>query len=244
VRPTVALALCALALGGCESSQEKSARIEKQVKLEEAQHPMSVARGLSIAHASTQVKVLATQVLHSSEGTAAVVTVRNLSAHALRDVPIAITVRDTAGHTLFQNNGPGLEAALTSIALLAPHEQFTWIDDQVQVTGSGGSPTTVSALVGEAPTAPPSAPRISLSGVHETEEAGGAGAAGAVHNTSGVAQRNLVVYAVARRGGQVVGAGRAVLSEVAAHSSSPFQVLFIGSAQGARVQASAPPTTF
>lgn len=244
MRPAVALLLCALALGGCESSQEKSARIEKQVKLEEAKHPVSVARGLSIAHASTQVKVLATQILHSPEGTAAVVTLRNVSAHALRDVPIAITVRDAGGHTLFQNNGPGLEAALTSVALLAPHAQFTWVDDQVQVTGSSGTPKTVSALVGEAPTASASVPRIVLSGVHATEEAGGAGAAGTVHNTSGVAQRDLVVYAVARRGGQIVAAGRAVLSEVAAHSSSPFQVLFIGSAQGAQVQASAPPTTF
>ncbi len=243
MRPAVALLLCALALSGCESSQEKSARIEKQVKLEEPQHPVSVVRGLTIAHASTQVKVLATQVLHSAEGTAAVVTVRNVSAHALRDIPIAITVKDAAGHTLFQNNAPGLEAALTSVPLLAPHEQFTWIDDQVQATGSGGTPKTVSALVGEAQAASTSAPRIDLSEVHATEEAGGAGAAGTVHNTSGVAQRNLVVYAVARRGGQIVAAGRSVLSEVAAHSSSPFQVLFIGSAAGAKLEVSAPPST-
>jgi hypothetical protein len=241
VRGVVALALCALALGGCESSQEKSARIEKQVKLAEARHPVSVVRGLSIAHASTQVKVLATQVLHSSEGAAAVVTVRNASAHALRDVPIAITVRDAAGHTLFQNNAPGLEAGLTSIPLLAAHAQFTWVDDQVQVTGV---PTGVSALVGEAPTASASVPRIDLSGVHPTEEAGGAGATGTVHNASGVAQRNLVVYVVARRGGQIVAAGRAVLSEVAARSSSSFQVLFIGSPRGgAKLEVSAPPST-
>ena len=237
------LALCALALGGCESSQEKSARIEKQVKLEEARHPVSVARGLTIAHASTRVEVLATQVLHSAEGTAAVVTVRDNSAHALRDIPIAVTVKDAAGHILFQNNAPGLEAGLTSIPLLAPHAQFTWVDDQVQITGGGGAPTTVSALVGEAPAAPASPPPIGLAGVHATEEAGGAGAAGTVHNTSGVAQRDLVVYGVARRGGQIVAAGRAVLSEVGAHSSSAFQVLFIGSAAGAELEMSAPPST-
>ncbi|MFI5005095.1 MAG: hypothetical protein ACHQE6_08780 [Solirubrobacterales bacterium] len=242
MRGAAALLLCALALGGCESSQEKSAQIEKQVKLAEARHPVSVARGLTIAHASTQVKVLATQILHDAEGTAAVVTLRNVSAHALRDVPIAITVRDAGGRVLFQNNAPGLEAALTSVPLLAPHAQFTWVDDQVQVTGT--PPTSVSALVGEAPQAPASAPQIGVSGVHATEEAGGAGAAGTVRNGSTVPQRNLVVYGVARRGGRVVAAGRAVLPELAAHNSSPFQVLFIGSPTGARLEMSAPPTTF
>ena len=172
------------------------------------------------------------------------VTLRNTSPHALRDVPIAITVKNAAGGTLYQNNAPGLETALTSAALVAPGAQFTWIDDQVQVSGVGGAPTAVSALVGEAPQAPASVPKIAVSGVHPTEEGGSAGAAGTVANDSAVAQHGLVVYGVARRGGRIVAAGRAVLAEVAAHSSSPFQVLFIGSASGAQVEASAPPTTF
>jgi hypothetical protein len=241
VRPAIALLLCALALGGCESSQEKSAQLEKQAKLERASDPVQASKGLSIAQASRDVRVLATQVLNSSEGTAAVVTLRNTSAHALRDVPIAITVKDAGGAALYQNNAPGLEAALTSVALLQPGEQFMWIDDQVQTSGA---PMTVSALVGEGPQASASVPKIGVSGVHLTEEAGSAGAAGTVSNDSAVAQHGLVVYGVARRGGRIVAAGRAVLSEVAAHGSSPFQVLFIGSATGAHVEVSALPSTF
>jgi hypothetical protein len=231
----------ALALGGCESSQEKSAQIEKQVKLARAKNPAQTSEGLSIAHASHAVQVVATQALHTSEGTAVAVTLRNVSTHALRDVPIAITVKGTGGSTLYQNNATGLEAALTAVPLLAAGQQFTWIDDQVQ---AAEAPASVSAVVGEAPQAPTTVPKVVLTGVHANDESGASGVAGTVHNDTAVAQRELVVYGIARHSGRIVAAGRAVLSEVAAHGSSPFQVLFIGSAAGAHVEASAPASTF
>ena len=236
-----AVLVLALALGGCESSQEKSAQLERQAKLSKAEHPVEDAKGLTITHASSAVQVVDTQSVHSSEGTAVVVTLRNVSTHALRDVPIAITVKGAGGSTLYQNNGTGLEAALTSVSLLAAGQQFAWIDDQVQATEA---PKSVSALVGEAPQAPASVPRIVLTRVHANEEGGSSGVAGTVHNDSAVTQRELVVYGIARRGTRIVAAGRAVLSKVAAHGSTPFQVLFIGSAAGAQVEASAPPSTF
>jgi hypothetical protein len=236
----LALVTVALSVGGCESSQEKSAQLERAAKIERARNPVQASRGLSITQVSRAVQVVAAQVVHSSEGTAAVVTLRNTSPHALRDVPIAITVKSSAGAALYQNNAPGLEAALTSVSLLAPGAEATWIDDQVQTSEA---PTNVSALVGEAPQAPASVPKLAVAGVHPTEEGGSSGAAGTVRNDSAVAQQGLVVYAVARHGGRVVAAGRAVLSEVAAHSSSPFQVLFIGSAAGAKLEVSAPPST-
>jgi hypothetical protein len=241
VRPAVALLLCALALGGCESSQEKSAQLEKQAKLARAKHPVQDGTGLSIAHASSEVQVVAAQALYSSEGTAVVVTLRSRSAHALRNVPIAITAKSASGGTLYQNNAGGLEAALTSVPLLEPGREFTWIDDQAQTSEA---PASVSAVVGEAAPASGPVPQIALTGVHANEESGSRGVAGTVHNDSAVTQRNLVVYGIARRGGRIVAAARAILSEVAAHGSSPFQVLFIGDAKDAQVEASAPPSTF
>ncbi len=228
--------VAAIALGGCESSQERSAELAR-----EAKHSVgSAEHGLRIAHASRRIKVLGTQIVRSAEGTAALVTLQNTSSQALRDVPLAITVKDAGGAALYRNDAPGLEAALTSVSLVEPGERFAWIDDQVQTTGT---PASASAEAGEAQTAPGRAPRIHLSGVHATE-APEVGVAGTVNNESSVAQRGLVVYGLARRGAKIVAAGRAVLSEVPAHGSSPFQVLFIGSAQGATVQASAPATTF
>ena len=240
MRRAAALAVGALALAGslsgCETTAEKSARLERV-----AHHDRPVEHGLTIAKRSTDVRVLGTVLVHGGEGAAAVVTLRNNSGHTLKNVPIAIAVTDARGSTLFQNNTPGLEAALTSLASVGAHGEATWIDDQVQASGT---PTSVSATVGVAPTASGSLPRIEVQGVHLSEEGGGAGAAGSVRNRSGVTQQNLVVYVLARRAGRIVAAGRAVLPEVGAGASLPFQAFLQGSPSGARLEASAPATTF
>jgi hypothetical protein len=64
-----------------------------------------------------------------------------------------------------------------------------------------------------------------------------------VHNRSSVAQQSLVVDVLARRGPAIVAAGRAVLPEVGAGGSSAFQAYLVGTPSGARLEASAPPTT-
>jgi hypothetical protein len=235
VAAAVAL-LALLALSGCETTQEKSAQLEKA-----AHHTRLAERGLSIAKASADVHAVSAVLVHGAEGAAAVVTLRNDSARALRDVPIAITVKDAHGSTVFQNNAPGLEAALTAVGSLPAHGEATWVDDQVPATGD---PASVSALVGEAPVASGALPRIEVIGVHPSEESGSAGAAGTVRNRSNVSQQSLIVYVLARRAGSVVAAGRALLSEVAPGASAPFQAFLVGTPRGATLQASAPATTF
>jgi hypothetical protein len=238
---SAALALAALtlalALSGCETTQEQSAKLEKTAKHFALSH-----RGLTIAHVSTQVHVLGATVMHDSEGAAAAVTVSNVSAHALRSVPLAITVRSASGQTVYQNNAPGLEAGLTSISSLPAHGTVTWVDDQVPASGG---PASVSAIAGEAQAASGPEPRIEVQGLHLAEAATGE-ASGTVRNRSIVAQQHLVVYVVARRGGTIVAAGRAVLAEVAAGASGasvPFQVFLVGTPAGARLEASAPAST-
>ncbi len=221
---------------GCETTQEESAKLEGQAK------QVALAQdGLSITRESADVKVLSTTVVHGAEGAAAVVTLSNDSAHALRAVPIAITVRDAGGRTLFQNNSPGLEAGLVSVPSLAAHGTLRWVDDQVP---AGGGPASVRARVGEAPAIAGSVPQIAIAGVHMIDDpSNGFGAAGSVSNRSRIEQRNLVVFAVARRGATVVAAGRAVLPELAAGASLPFQAFFYGDPHGAQLEVSAPPTT-
>ena len=118
VRRAAALAVGALALAGslsgCETTAEKSAQLERT-----AHRARPVEHGLTIARQSSDVRVLSATIVHGGEGSAAVVTLRNDSEHTLKDVPIAITVKDAHGSTVFQNNTPGLEAALTSLASLA-----------------------------------------------------------------------------------------------------------------------------
>ena len=227
--------LALLALSGCESTQEKSARLEKA-----AHHTRLAERGLSIAKASADVSVLGAVLVHGAEGAAAVVTLRNDSAHALRDVPIAITVKNAGGSTVFQNNAPGLEAALTSLGSLPAHGLATWVDDQVPASGA---PASVSAIAGVSPAVNGALPEIEVTGVRPSEESGSATAAGTVRNRSTVAQQSLVVYVVARRAGRVVAAGRAILPEVAPGAAVPFQAFLVGSSAGTKLEASAPAST-
>lgn len=258
-----ALALAGLvaALSGCESTQEKSARLEAQAKREKAEHPEAAQHGLSIAHASTQARVTGATVVHDSEGAAAVVTVTNTSPHTLTAVPIAIAVRGAGGQVVYQNNLPGLESTLTSVPSIPAHGTVTWVDDQVSTTGS---PASVSAIVGEAPGAPgggaagggatgggtaggaagsAAEPHIEVRGARLTEPSTGE-TSGTVHNASALAQHQLIVYVIARRGAAIVAAGRAELPELAAGASVPFHAFLIGSTAGAQIEANAPASTF
>ncbi len=231
-----ALVLVAVALSGCESTQEESAKLEKTAK-----HFTLAQKGLTITHASTQAQVLSATVVRDKEGVAAAVTVHNSSAHTLSSVPIAITVKNAHGQTLYQNNAAGLEAGLTQISSLPARDSVTWVDDQVPVSGA---PASVSAVVGEAPAASgPAEPRIEVEGTHLAEASTGE-TSGTVRNRSSVTQQHLVVYVVARHSGTIVAAGRAILTEVSPGAAVPFQAFLVGAPTGAKLEASAPATTF
>jgi hypothetical protein len=232
----VALVLLAVALTGCETTVEKSAQLEKT-----AHRTRLAERGLSIARASADISVLGAVLVRGAEGAAAVVTLRNGSAHALRDVPIAITVKDAQGSTVFQNNAPGLEKALTSLGSLPAHGVATWVDDQVPASGD---PASVTAIVGVSPAVSGGLPEVEVASVHPSDESGSATATGAVRNRSSVTQRTLVVYTVARRAGRVVAAGRAILPEVSPAASVPFHAFLVGNPKGAALESSAPASTF
>jgi hypothetical protein len=237
VRVGAALLVLALTLTGCETNQERSAQLRRQDKLV---HRARAETGLVVRHESPYVKVLGTAVLHDENGIAAVVRLRNDSPHALRDVPISITLREPGGRTLYENDLPGLSAPLTHAALLLPGQSFDWIDDQIP---AGGTPGSLSVRVGEGSTTGSLAPDIAATGVHVAENSSGVGAEGTIVNRSSVAQQELVVFAVGLRAGKIVAAGRAVLPSAPASSSTPFQVFFIGNPKGASLQVSAPPTT-
>jgi hypothetical protein len=234
-----ALALLALALAACESNQERNAALKKArhpQEVEEAKRRAVAQRALTITRPSTKVKVTGAVIVRGSEGAAAVVSLRNISSTPLRDVPIQITVRNAHGASVYTNDVPGLSPTLASVALIPGHGVETWIDDQVQATGT---PASVSAKVGEGTPASGTIPSLSVIGAHLSE----AQAEGNVVNHSAVAQQELVVDAVARRAGRIVAAGRAVLASAPAGSSTPFQIFFVGDPGGAQLQVTAPAST-
>lgn len=233
-------ALAALALAGCATTAEESARLERAAKrshkLSEAEAPL---KALVAGRGSSKVRVQSTAVLHTGEGTAAVVTVLNLTSSRLRKVPVLITVRDRSGVSLYTNNQPGISSTLTAIPSVPAHGSSTWVDDQIQAVGA---PVSVTAKLGDGQTAG-SAATLHVTGRLGEENSTGGTLEGTVANTSGTAQQELVVYATASRGGRIVSAGRAVLTEVPPHGSSHFQAFLIGNPSGARLQLSAPPAS-
>jgi hypothetical protein len=228
----------AVALYGCESTQERSADLQRKAK-----HDVLAAHSVAVTKESPSVKVLQSTVIHSSSQSAVVVALRNTSTHTLENAPIELTVRDAHGSVLYQNNASGLESSLSTVSLLLPGQETIWVDDQVTASGV---PASASALVGEGAQASGSIPRLSISGTHQSAEAGAETTlSGGVTNHSQTTQQNLVVYAVARRGGKIVAAGRAVLPEVPPKGTNvPFQIYFAGDPGGAQIQTSAPATTF
>ncbi|MCW3019482.1 MAG: hypothetical protein JWN10_1790 [Solirubrobacterales bacterium] len=234
-----ALALAALVLAACESNQERSAKLEKVAKLHEgdaARRRALAQRALTITRPSTKVKVTGAMLVRGPEGAAAVVTLRNVSATPLRDLPVQITVRDARGASVYTNAVAGLSPTLASVALIPAHAQLTWIDDQVQATGA---PASVTAKVGEGAPAGGAVPRLRLEGTHLSE----AQAEGSLVNDSRASQQEVIVDAVARRAGRIVAAGRAVLASAPAGASTPFQIFFVGDPSGAQLEVSAPATT-
>jgi hypothetical protein len=226
-----------VALCGCQSTQERSAELQRKAK-----HDVLAAQSAAVTKQSPSIEVLQSSVIHTSSASAVVVALRSTSTHALENAPIEVTVRDAHGNVLYQNNASGLEPSLTTVSLLEPGEETIWVDDQVTASGD---PTSASALVGEGTQASGSIPQLSVSGTHQSSEAAEATLSGSVVDHSRTAQQNLVVYAVARRAGKIVAAGRAVLPEVSPTGTNvPFQIYFVGDPSGAQIQTSAPATTF
>jgi hypothetical protein len=83
---------------------------------------------------------------------------------------------------------------------------------------------------------------LDVTGARITEDpANGVVADGTVTNRSKVAQASLLVFAVARRGSAIVGAGRAIVSQLASGAAGPFQASLVGHALGARLTIFAAP---
>lgn len=234
--PFVLLAGAALLLAACESTQDKSARLAEQAE------GLDEQRGLVIGKLSKVVKVGRRAVLNDENGTAVVVELRNTSRRTLARVPVAIDVRN-GKRSVFKNDDPGLEPSLVGVPVLMPGQRFLWVHDQVLATGKGKS---VKAKVGAGRgRVPRRVPEIGIAPPRlEVDPTSGVLAVGRLVNRSKVLQRDIVVHAVARRGGRIVAAGRAAVERLKPGARATYQVFFIGNPRGARITLAAPPTTF
>jgi hypothetical protein len=231
----VPLLVLAFVLAGCESSQDKSARLAKQGG------KAFTRKGLDVKRENPDVKVGRTFVLQDANGAATVVELRNVSPAPLVNVPVSIDVLGANKRTVFKNDAPGLEPSLVSAPVLEPRSEFTWVNDQVTPTGRAQS---VNVRIGQAPgRAPADLPKLDLAPPKlKRDPVSGIEASGAVTNRSKVEQRGLIVYCVARRGGRVVAAGRSAIQRLKPGQKLFYHVYFIGDPSGAQLSVAAPPT--
>jgi hypothetical protein len=228
----LALAGVALVATGCESTQDKSAKIAAELG------PVKQEKGLRIGAESKDVKVVSATLLTDQAGSAVVVRVRNGSQRDLAGVPIAIDVLDAKGKSVYANTIPGIEPALAAIPYVPAGGETEWVHDQILASGkpaevevrigAGGQP-----LEGEQP-------RISLTEPElEGDPYSGVLAGGEVENESGEDLDRLLLYAVATEGGEIVAAGRGAIEPFKAKPKPVhYSIYFIGDPRGADVTVS------
>lgn len=238
-RPLIvaAAAVAAVGLSACESSQTKSARLEKTGK---AEAKTSVVKA---GAANAVVKVLSTAVLHSDLGSAAVVELENTGPDAEVRVPLLIDVKDAKGASAYKNDIDGLQPALQQMAFLGKGQKAYWVNDQVL---GAAIPKSVDVQVGkEQSTFAATPPKITLGPARLDSDSTGSYATGEIRNESKILQTNVPIFGVALKGGKVVAAGRALIEKLPpAPTKKPitFKIFFIGDAKGAQLEFTTVPT--
>jgi hypothetical protein len=237
---TAALLLTAgagVALAACQSTQDKAEEVQaRAAELIASQKPLTIPKP------TKDVKVIGTTVLSDENGSAVVVELQNMTRRTLVGVPILLDVRDAQEKSIFRNDAFGSEYALNHVPVMKPGESLYWVNDQI-LTGS--EPEAVRVKVGPPEgTAPEKMPEISVSDPEIHEDPSGVEIEGTATNQSGVDQKDLVLFAVATRGGEVVAAGRGRYKNLRGDAPRPlrYNIFFIGDPRGAEIQITAPPS--
>jgi hypothetical protein len=226
---TLAMAGVALVATGCESTQEKSAKIAAELG------PVQQEKGLKIGRESKDVEVVSTKLLTDPNGSSVVVRLRNHAKDDLVGVPIEIDVLDAKGRSVYTNTIPGIEPALAAVPFIEAGGEVEWVHDQILASGK---PAKVEVKVGEGGRPfDGEIPKVSVSQPKlEGDPYSGVLAGGNVENEAGEDLDRLLLYAVATKGGEVVAAGRGAIEPFKDKPKpQPYNVYFIGDPRGADI---------
>ena len=234
-RAWILFAVAGMLLAGCESTQEKSARLE-----EEGADLVKQTK-VDIGAENRHIDVLEKVVLSDQWGTAVAVVMKNGSQEGLSDAPIRVNVKDAKGRSTFKNDLAGTEPSLIQVPVVNPQSEVYWVNDQVLPTA--GKPASVEVTVGEAKPLPDKIPEIVVSPPKlNRDPSSGLEVTGTVTNKSDIEQTNIVLYAIGRKNDKIVAAGRGMIPKLKADGTpATYHVFFIGNPTGAEITVIAPP---
>ncbi len=213
-----------VAVSGCESTQDKAAKIQK----ENARKQKLASMPLTIPKSDPKMKVTETVVLRSKDLNAVVVSIKNTGNKPIADIPIAVSVVNSAGKEVGSNTAPGTDHWLNHVPLIRPGQTFTWVNDQFDPTPSARK-ARVKVGIGTQVAKP--YPDGKLVKPHFFQDpATGTAYTGKVKGNAPVLQMRVVIFSVGRQGGRIVTAGRGVLEKLLPNGGKPqgFTIFYVG----------------
>lgn len=236
----VATVLIGTGLTGCVTTQEKNART---VLLNA--RTLASESSLRLTSENPAVRIISIEFVPGAGRArgAVVVTARSTATHPLSDLPISVGVKGRGGQRTYLNVRANLDYYDTHLPGIPAGATFSWVLPGVArgevagrklfaIVGLPGTPASTSARA---------LPRIAaISDGHPVAHR----LAVAIRNDSDVPQYGLQVYAIARRGGRVIGAGRRAIGELDGEARTQVSLPLIGTAAGATVDLYSAPTIF
>ncbi len=242
-RPRLAVASAgvalALAVGGCVSTEQKAAWAHVQdLRIIASQSPTVVRRP------GSDLRVTAVTLLRAHGRLAIVVALRNLSAHAVSDVPISVGLRGRRGARTYLNRAAGTDYFKTHVAVVPARGSETWVFTARAPSHLTGAPF---ALAGDEPSPPitevRTIPQLRAVLVPLTS-ARRHGPRLTVTNLSSIPQTQLQVYGVALAHGRYTAAGSATIGTLGTGNSTTTQLHLVGQPSGGPVRLEVLPTMF
>jgi len=233
----VCLAVASALLAGCETTQEKSAKLEAQGA------EIAKVEKIKIGAANQSIDVTGTTLLTDQYGSAVVLGLKNSSPTPQVDVPIGLVVKNAKGKEIYKNDTEGLQDGLIQIPIIEGSSDGWYVNDQVLVTEK---PTSADVTIGKSEAqSPAKIPEIEVTPPVLASDTSGPNVTGEVTNKSDVEQIDLLLFAVATRGGKVVAAGRGLIPKLKTDGKPEFyRIYFIGDPKNADIEVVAMPSTF
>ena len=227
--------LAALALAGCETTQDAAARLKVR-----SERTLAGRNPVAIDRPAQGVRVVDAALVRGDGDAAVVVELENDGDQPVNDLPIAVGVK-TAGGKRYLNDGRNLPYFQTHAPALAAGESGTWVFAAKDPVDDGTAFAEVGAGADPPITVASTVPELDLGSVSGPD---GSKATVEVSNPVGYPQYDLTVFAWVTKGDRYLAAGTAPAGDLEPDETEPVAVKLIGDPAGGEVHASAPPTIF